>query len=166
MVTQNQHRAITEATGVQIYDGIFTRVVRILVLSAGLLTGELRIVLWLLAVMTTLDTGAVLVDTPGIREVGIFADPDAVAETFPEIEELTERCRFSDCAHQREPGCAVLAAVEDGTLDPARLANWRDLEAEAASSALRTDPVAYRRSNRQFGKVVKEFKESSRNKRR
>lgn len=113
-----------------------------------------------------LDTGAVLVDTPGIREVGIFADPDAVAETFPEIEELTGQCRFSDCAHQREPGCAVLAAVEDGTLDPARLANWRDLEAEAASSALRTDPVAYRRANRQFGKVMKEFKESTRHKRR
>jgi ribosome biogenesis GTPase len=113
-----------------------------------------------------LDTGGVLVDTPGIREVGIFADPDAVAETFPEIEELTEQCRFSDCAHQSEPGCAVLAAVADGTLDPARLANWRDLEAEAASSALRTDPVAYRRANRQFGKVVKEYKESTRHKRR
>ncbi len=99
-----------------------------------------------------LDGGGVLVDTPGIREVGIFADPDAVAETFPEIDELTEQCRFSDCAHQREPGCAVLAAVADGTLDADRLAQWRDLEAEAAASALRPTR-SYRRSNRQFGKA-------------
>lgn len=110
--------------------------------------------------------GAVLVDTPGIREVGIFADPDAVAETFPEIEELTEQCRFSDCAHESEPGCAVLAAVAAGTLDAARLASWRDLEAEATSSALRADPVAYRRANRQFGKLGKQYKESPRYKRR
>lgn len=103
-----------------------------------------------------LSTGGVLVDTPGIREVGIFADPDAVAETFPEIDELTAQCRFSDCAHQSEPGCAVLAAVDDGRLDPGHLARWRDLEAEAASSALRSDPVAYRRSNRQFGKMAKD----------
>ncbi len=85
-----------------------------------------------------LDGGGVLVDTPGIREVGIFADPEAVAETFPDIEALTERCRFRNCAHQREPGCAVLAAVADGTLDAGRLANWRALEAEAASSTLRS----------------------------
>lgn len=103
-----------------------------------------------------LATGGVLVDTPGIREVGIFADPDAVAETFPEVEELTELCRFSDCAHQTEPGCAVLAAVADGSLDPDRLARWRDLEAEAAASALRADPAAYRRANRQFGKMAKD----------
>ena len=103
-----------------------------------------------------LESGGVLVDTPGIREVGIFADPDAVAETFPDIEELTESCRFRDCSHESEPGCAVMAAVADGRLDAGRLANWRDLEAEAASAALRSDPVAYRRANRQWGKIGKE----------
>ncbi len=103
-----------------------------------------------------LESGGVLVDTPGIREVGIFADPEAVAETFPDIEELTEQCRFRDCAHQSEPGCAVLGAVADGTLDAGRLANWRALDAEAESSALRSDPVAYRRANHQSGKAPKE----------
>jgi ribosome biogenesis GTPase len=100
--------------------------------------------------------GGVLVDTPGIREVGIFADPDAVAETFPDVEELTGRCRFNDCAHQTEPNCAVQAAVHDGTLDPNRLARWRDLEAEAEAAAIRSDPVAARRQDRQFGRMVRD----------
>ena len=106
-----------------------------------------------------LASGGVLVDTPGIREVGTFADAQAVAETFPDIEELVEQCRFNDCAHVTEPGCAVQAAVADGTLDPARLANWRALEAESASAALRSDPVAYRRANKQWGKAGKEAAE-------
>lgn len=100
--------------------------------------------------------GGVLVDTPGIREVGIFADPDAVAETFPDIEELTEQCRFRDCAHVSEPGCALLAAVAAGTLDAGRLTNWRSLEAEATSSVLRAVPAAARRAGRQGSKVGKE----------
>ena len=54
---------------------------------------------------------------PASARSGIFADPEAVAESFPDIEELAERCRFRDCAHEAEPGCAVLAAVADGTLD-------------------------------------------------
>ena len=100
--------------------------------------------------------GGVLVDTPGIREVGIFADPDAVAETFPDIEELTEQCRFRDCAHVSEPGCALLAAVAAGTLDAGRLTTWRSLEAEATSSVLRAVPAAARRAGRQGSKVGKE----------
>ncbi|CAN5889197.1 ribosome small subunit-dependent GTPase A [soil metagenome] len=93
-----------------------------------------------------LDTGGVLVDTPGIREVGVFADPDAVAETFADIEELAEGCRFSDCAHDREPGCAVVAAVTNAVLDPARLANWQALDAEAASAVRRGDGPSRRRA--------------------
>ena len=103
-----------------------------------------------------LDGGGILVDTPGIREVGIFADADAVAETFPDIEELLGTCRFNDCAHEQEPGCAVLAAVAEGRLTPERLANWRALEAEAASAALRSDPAAFRRSGRQRGRQIRE----------
>lgn len=103
-----------------------------------------------------LTNGGVLVDTPGIREVGVFADPDAVAETFADVEEIAEQCRFNDCAHDTEPGCAIRAALDDGTLDAARLANWRAIESEAASAALRADPVEYRKRNRQFGKMAKE----------
>lgn len=109
-----------------------------------------------------LATGGVLVDTPGIREVGIFAEADAVAETFPDIEALTEQCRFGDCAHRTEPGCAVIAAVADGSLDPARLSNWRAMEGEVASAELRSDRGL---SNRQARAQAKAYRESQRHKR-
>jgi len=113
-----------------------------------------------------LDGGGVLVDTPGIREVGIWTDTDAVAEGFPEIEELAEHCRFRDCAHQSEPGCAVRAAVADGTLPAERLEAWRALDAEAAAAELRADVVERHRRNRQFGRLAREamrLKEEGRN---
>ncbi len=83
-------------------------------------------------------TGVVL-DTPGLRSVGLVADEDAVASAFPEIEELAAHCRFRDCAHETEPGCAVLAAVDDGELDERRVASWRKLGREAAFQARRAD---------------------------
>ena len=99
-----------------------------------------------------------LVDTPGIREVGVFADADAVADTFPDLDELAERCRFRDCAHDAEPGCAVREAVEEGRLDPDRLDRWRALRDEAAAAELRSDPAAARRAGRRFGKMTREAK--------
>ncbi|MGE3619031.1 MAG: ribosome small subunit-dependent GTPase A [Acidimicrobiia bacterium] len=84
-----------------------------------------------------LPGGGVLVDTPGVRAVGLSADPDAVSSAFGEIDELAEACRFADCAHRGEPGCAVAGAVRDGTLDPARLERWRALHAEAEAAARR-----------------------------
>ena len=62
--------------------------------------------------MHVLPTGGVLIDTPGIRGVGLWVEPEAVAETFPEIDELAAQCRFGDCGHDTEPGCAVQAAVD------------------------------------------------------
>lgn len=81
----------------------------------------------------------VVLDTPGLRAVGLVADADAVSDAFPEITELAEACRFRDCAHETEPGCAVLQAVEDGTLDERRLTSWRKLGREAAYQARRSD---------------------------
>jgi ribosome biogenesis GTPase len=103
-----------------------------------------------------LESGGVLVDTPGIREVGIWTDTDAVAESFPDIDELAERCRFRDCAHESEPGCAVRAAVKDGTLPIERLEAWRALDAEAAAAELRADVVERHRRSRQMGRMVRE----------
>jgi ribosome biogenesis GTPase len=65
-----------------------------------------------------------------------------IERTFPEIEELAEHCRFRDCTHSSEPGCAVLEALEGGRLDPGRLASYRKLEAEAAYERRRVDPQA------------------------
>ncbi len=107
-----------------------------------------------------LDGGGILVDTPGIREVGTWTDPDAVAETFPDIEELAEGCRFRDCAHDAEPGCAVRAAVADGMLAADRFERWRSLEAEAAAAEARADVVEQRRRGRQFGRMVREVQKA------
>jgi ribosome biogenesis GTPase len=86
-----------------------------------------------------LPAGGVLIDTPGLRGVGMWIAEDGVAQTFPEISALVGRCRFSDCAHDREPGCAVLAAVEDGRLPQRRLDSWRKLGREAEWIASRSD---------------------------
>jgi ribosome biogenesis GTPase len=86
--------------------------------------------------------GACLLDTPGIRELRIWALEEGLMGAFPDIESLAEECRFRDCRHQTEPGCAVLAAVEAGGLDPARLASFRKLQAEAAYEQRKRDPQA------------------------
>ena len=89
--------------------------------------------------LVVLPGGGVVLDTPGLRSVGIVADQEAITTAFPDIDELASHCRFRDCEHQTEPGCAVLAAVEDGELDERRLASWRKLGREAAFQARRSD---------------------------
>lgn len=86
-----------------------------------------------------LPTGGLIIDTPGLREVGVLADESAVLEVFPEIAELAERCRFADCQHDREPGCAVSDAVERGDLDSDRLAGFHRLRREQASADRRAN---------------------------
>lgn len=89
--------------------------------------------------LVRLPGGALLVDTPGLRGVGLWIDGDGIDRAFPEIEQLVVDCRFSDCGHATEPGCAVLAAVDDGRLDERRLASWRKLAREAEWMAARSD---------------------------
>ena len=84
--------------------------------------------------------GGVLIDTPGLRSLGLAGDVP-IEHAFPEIDELARACRFSDCRHEVEPDCAVLAAVEDGALDADRLASFRKLKREVAADARRSDPL-------------------------
>jgi len=84
-----------------------------------------------------LPDGALVIDTPGLRELQLW-DGDSSA-AFADIEALAADCRFSDCAHVHEPGCAVLGAVDDGTLELDRLRSWRKLQRELASIAARAD---------------------------
>ena len=77
-----------------------------------------------------LPSGGVLIDTPGVRGVGLWDAEEGIEEVFPDIAELVEQCRFNDCGHGTEPGCAVRQAVEDGELDIQRFTRWRDLLAE------------------------------------
>lgn len=103
-----------------------------------------------------LPSGGVLIDSPGIREVGLWVDPDAVDRAFDAIDELSAGCRFGDCAHDGEPGCAVVAAVDGGELDADRLRSWRRLRHEAESAARRADAHQQRAHDRRFGRVVKD----------
>ena len=66
--------------------------------------------------LVLLPDGGLVLDTPGMRELQLWESSDGIAETFSDVEELAAQCRFSDCAHRTEPGCAVQAAIEDGTL--------------------------------------------------
>jgi ribosome biogenesis GTPase / thiamine phosphate phosphatase len=101
-------------------------------------------------------SGGTIIDTPGIRAVGLWADAEAVASTFDDIDELALDCRFADCGHATEPGCAVLAAVEDGRLAVDRLESWRALEREAAATERRADPAAGRRYGKATARIAKD----------
>ena len=83
-----------------------------------------------------LPDGGVLIDTPGLRGVAMWDAADGIAATFPEIEELAAQCRFADCAHEGEPGCALTAAIAAGTLPAERLDSYRKLQAEMRHSAV------------------------------
>jgi len=89
-----------------------------------------------------LPGGGLLVDTPGLRELALADDAGGVDAAYADVVELATACRFRDCAHRTEPGCAVAAAIDDGRLDPARYTAWRKLEAEAHRQALRVDARA------------------------
>lgn len=78
-----------------------------------------------------------LIDTPGLRAVGLVADADSVDGTFADVADLAQGCRFRDCRHEREPGCAVVAAIEDGRLAERRLHSWRTQQREVAHQARR-----------------------------
>ena len=92
--------------------------------------------------LVRLPGGALLVDTPGMRELRLWDADDGLARAFDDVTSLAAACRFVDCAHDAEPGCAVRAAVDAGTLPAERLASWRALARELAWQARRADARA------------------------
>ncbi|MFC1660110.1 ribosome small subunit-dependent GTPase A [Gemmatimonadota bacterium] len=86
--------------------------------------------------------GALLLDTPGIRELRVWVLGEGLDQAFPDIEEFSQGCRFRDCRHKGEPGCAVQVAIDQGELDPGRLDSFRKLQAEAAYELRKVDPRA------------------------
>jgi ribosome biogenesis GTPase len=80
--------------------------------------------------MVPLPQGAVVIDSPGIREIQLVDADAGLADAFADIGEVGRGCQFRDCTHTEEPGCAVLAAIEAGTLDPARFESYRRLQDE------------------------------------
>lgn len=89
-----------------------------------------------------IEGGALLIDTPGIRELRLWAVHDGILRAFPDIEELARGCRFRDCRHEAEPGCAVLAAEASGQIPADRVQSYRKLMAEAEFQDRKNDPVA------------------------
>jgi ribosome biogenesis GTPase len=99
-----------------------------------------------------LESGALVLDTPGMREFGVWDAEEGVDETFDEIVELALQCRFADCSHRAEPGCEVRAAVEDGRLDELRVKSYLRLAKELADQP---SPAAQRDRARRFNKAVR-----------
>ena len=80
-----------------------------------------------------------LIDTPGLRDVQLWADQDSLGRVFDDVRRLASHCRFNDCRHQGEPDCAVRRALDDGRLAQERFAGYRRLEREVRSLAVRAD---------------------------
>ncbi|HET7181471.1 MAG TPA: ribosome small subunit-dependent GTPase A [Candidatus Limnocylindrales bacterium] len=95
-----------------------------------------------------------LIDTPGLRELGVL-DGEGLSNTFEDVEALAAACRFSDCSHRSEPGCAIRAAIADGSLKADRFAAYQKLEREAYRSVLATDALARRAERKKWTAISK-----------
>jgi len=100
-----------------------------------------------------LDCGAMVVDTPGMRELGNFSVETGLDETFAEITELSMKCRFNDCTHVTEKGCAVLNAVKDGNLSEKRYQNYIKMNKESICNEM--SYLEKRQKDKQFGRMIK-----------
>ena len=101
--------------------------------------------------------GGIVIDTPGLREIQIWGGEGGLDRVFNEIEALAKRCRFRDCTHAGEPGCAVLAAVESGELEIKRLENYRKLQKEVEFLERRKNAKKTRQADRDFDKRIRQY---------
>jgi ribosome biogenesis GTPase len=113
--------------------------------------------------LVVLPSGALVIDTPGMRELGMVDVQEGIGETFADLAALAEDCRFRDCTHTTEAGCAVIAAVEAGEVDRGRYDSWLRLAREAAH--YERDYVEQRRRDRAFGKMAREVLKQKRDRR-
>ena len=110
-----------------------------------------------------LENGGIIIDTPGMRELGVIDNQDGVQTTFEEIFSLTLRCKFPDCSHINESGCAVLEALEKGVIDRDTLDNYKKIERE--QQRFQTTIAEKRKKDKEFGKMIKSvLKEKKKNK--
>ncbi len=110
-----------------------------------------------------LPGGALLIDTPGMRELGNIAVEAGIGETFSEITALSDECRFSNCSHTREQGCAILAALDAQEISPERYKNFMRMSRESAFHEMSF--LEKKRKDRQFGKMVRTVMQHKKNKR-
>jgi ribosome biogenesis GTPase len=105
-----------------------------------------------------LPGGGIIVDTPGMRGIALWDAEDGIASAFPDIDALAELCRFRDCGHEAEPGCAVRSAVEQGSLPARRLESYHALHAELAELARRQDQKAWAEKEQRNKSIAKASK--------
>lgn len=113
--------------------------------------------------LVLLPGGRMVLDTPGIREVGLIDAEEGLSAVFDDLEVLVQQCRFNDCGHANEPGCAVNAALEDGTLDPARWAHFQKLTLELAAVEKKAERVAKDIERRRLAGLQKGYRATKRN---
>lgn len=106
-----------------------------------------------------LPSGAALMDTPGMRELQLWGDEAKLPETFPEIDALASECRFTDCRHTGEPGCAVQEALQTGALEAGRYANYQKMQGELQHLAAKTDHAAAQVINGKWKQIRKTARE-------
>jgi ribosome biogenesis GTPase len=109
-----------------------------------------------------LPEGGVLVDTPGMRELGLIEDSGGVDATFADVAALTDQCRFADCRHESEPGCAIREALATGAISHDRWESYRKLQREIAAIEARRDPVLAAERRREWKVITKAMRAQSR----
>lgn len=112
-----------------------------------------------------LPGGALLIDNPGVREIQLWAGDESLDRAFEDVVALAEDCRFRDCNHESEPGCAVMAAAESGTLSRDRLESYRSLMEELGYLHRRQDESAQRAEKRKWRAIHREMRRSGRHRR-
>jgi ribosome biogenesis GTPase len=115
--------------------------------------------------LVLLPTGGIVIDTPGMRELQLWTADDGIGAAFQDVEELAAQCRFSDCAHDTEPDCAIQAALADGTLDPERLDSYERLQRELRRLAAKIDKRARaeeRKRVRAFSRSIRQLPQKGR----
>jgi ribosome biogenesis GTPase len=112
--------------------------------------------------LVVLPGGALLLDTPGLRELQLWSDGAGLEAAFGDVHELSLACRFTDCGHGSEPGCAVRAAAEAGRLDSARLDSFLKLQAELRAQEIRDDPLKRREERGRWKAIHKSLRHGKR----
>ncbi len=102
-----------------------------------------------------LENGGIIIDTPGMKEPGVTDDGDGITATFKDIHELAQRCRFPDCRHMGEAGCAVIEAVNNGSVSRESYENYLKIQKE--QERFQSTVAEKRKRDKQFGKLVKTY---------
>jgi ribosome biogenesis GTPase len=109
--------------------------------------------------MIFLPQGGIVIDTPGMRELALWDNQEGVAQVFEDIELLALDCKYRNCGHDSEPGCAVGAAIHKGTLEPGRLENYRKLQAELRFAERKADPQVAQEEKKRVKKIHKAMRQ-------